>query len=111
MTIYRGLFNDQPYYKGCPLLENLLHHFGISHTTLLDVEILWAEYDKDGYSGKAWVLFRKDGQLYEVNASHCSCYGLEDQWKPQKTSVKSLSMREKVNEETELVDILLAFDN
>lgn len=42
--------------------------------------ILFASYGNEEYEGVAFVIFEKDGKLFEVNASHCSCYGLEDQW-------------------------------
>lgn len=58
-----------------------------------DEEILFAYYSYEDYSGHAFVLFRMDGKLYEVNGSHCSCYGLEDQWDPEETSVKLLRDR------------------
>jgi len=52
--------------------------------------ILYATYDIDGYEGSAFVLFERDGQLYEVHGSHCSCYGLEGQWEPEETTVDAL---------------------
>ncbi|WP_058637013.1 MULTISPECIES: hypothetical protein [Bacteria] len=57
------------------------------------VDILLGYYDCEDYSGEAFVLFRKDGQLFEVNGSHCSCYGLEDQWNPEETNVEVLRHR------------------
>ena len=50
------------------------------------VEVLWASYDYMSYSGYAWVIFTKQGKLYEVNSSHCSCYGLQGTWSPEETS-------------------------
>lgn len=44
------------------------------------VRILFATYTYENYSGSAFVLLEKDGKLFEVNGSHCSCYGLEGQW-------------------------------
>jgi hypothetical protein len=60
-----------------------------------DVEILFASYTYEDYYGRAFVLYRnkKDGQLYEVNGSHCSCYGLEDQWTPEDTNIAVLRHR------------------
>jgi len=58
-----------------------------------NVNILLASYGYENYSGDAFVLFEKDGKLYEVNAAHCSCYGLEDQWSPEETSVEALEFR------------------
>lgn len=57
------------------------------------VEILLASYGQDGYEGDAFILFRKDGKLYEVNGGHCSCYGLEGQWEPEETSIEALRHR------------------
>lgn len=48
-----------------------------------DVKMLFASYGNANYSGDGWVLFEKDGELFEVHGGHCSCYGLEDQWEPE----------------------------
>jgi hypothetical protein len=58
-----------------------------------DNEILFACYDTPSYEGYAIVLFERDGKLYEVHGSHCSCYGLEDQWEPEETTWPALAMR------------------
>ena len=55
--------------------------------------ILFASYGEDNYSGEAWVLFEKDGKLFEVNGRHCSCYGLEEQWEPEEVSLIELENR------------------
>lgn len=44
-----------------------------------NTEVLLASYGTPDYEGYAFVLFLRDGKLWEVNASHCSCYGLEGQ--------------------------------
>ncbi len=62
-------------------------------TNLDGVNILFASYSYENYSGDAFVLFEKDGKLYEVNGSHCSCYGLEGQWAPEETNVQALKYR------------------
>lgn len=56
-------------------------------------EILLASYGTPSYEGYAFVLFRRGGKLYEVNGSHCSCYGLEGQWEPEETTVEALRHR------------------
>lgn len=53
-------------------------------------EILLAWYGNGSYEGSAFVVFRNDGKLYEVNGGHCSCYGLEGQWSPEECTVESL---------------------
>lgn len=66
------------------------------------LEVLFAAYTYEDYEGDAFVLFRKDGKLYEVNGSHCSCYGLSergysgetpDQWEPEETTQDALKHR------------------
>lgn len=58
-------------------------------------KVLFAWYMHECYDGSAFVLVERDGMLYEVNGGHCSCYGLEDQWDPEKTSVEALKHRMK----------------
>lgn len=69
-----------------------------------DIEILFAAYTYEDYSGSAFVLFRQEGKLFEVNGGHCSCYGLSDysyggsnesQWQPEETTIKALEDRNK----------------
>lgn len=62
-------------------------------TTFKGVKILFASYGTDNYSGDAWVLFSKDGKLYETGGSHCSCYGLENQWEPSEVLLAELHNR------------------
>jgi len=65
---------------------------------LNDIEILLAAYTYESYEGDAFVLFRQNGKLYEVNGGHCSCYGLEGQWDPEETTKEALLHR--INEGT-----------
>ncbi|MGL5703611.1 MAG: hypothetical protein ACRCW5_10940 [Cetobacterium sp.] len=74
-------------------LEGMCSDFCIKQDTLDDVEILIAAYVYEDYDGSAFVLFKRDGKLYEVNGSHCSCYGLECQWEPEETTVEALMKR------------------
>jgi len=57
------------------------------------VTILLASYGQWSYEGNAFVLFERGEKLYEVNGSHCSCYGLERQWEPEETTVADLRYR------------------
>ncbi|WP_056683784.1 hypothetical protein [Cytobacillus solani] len=74
-------------------LAHLKSDFEIDDQTLEGVEIMLAFYTYEDYSGDAFVLFRNDSQLYEVNGSHCSCYGLEGQWEPEETTIDVLEHR------------------
>lgn len=46
------------------------------------LSILYADYTYEDYNGDAYVLgYNKEtNKFFEVHGSHCSCYGLEDQW-------------------------------
>lgn len=55
--------------------------------------VLLASYGTPAYEGYGFVLFERDGELYEVNGSHCSCHGLEGQWEPEKTTTEALLHR------------------
>lgn len=63
------------------------------HKKTEDIKILFASYGYANYSGEAFVLFISNNQLYEVNASHCSCYGVEGQWEPEKTDLEAIKFR------------------
>ena len=58
-------------------------------------EIIHACYLNEDYSGEAFVIARSraDGSLFEVNACHCSCNGLEAQWEMESTDIDSLIHR------------------
>lgn len=64
---------------------------------LKGAKLLVSYYELGSSEGEAFVLYEKDGELYEVNGSHCSCYGLEDQWEPTRTTWKALAMRNFYN--------------
>jgi hypothetical protein len=55
-----------------------------------EAHILLASYSTENYAGDAFVLFEQGGKLFEVNGSHCSCYGLEGQWRPEEVDYLSL---------------------
>lgn len=55
--------------------------------------ILLASYYFGENDGDAFVLYKDSGKLYEVNASHCSCYGLEGQWNPEEVLKEELLHR------------------
>lgn len=84
-----------PRWVGAPTSrEALLKDFEISEEELAATgEVLLASYSQECYEGSAFVLLRKDGELYEVNGGHCSCNGLEGQWEPELTTVAALRAR------------------
>ena len=82
--IYLGAFQSR---------SDVISEFDIKYTLLEGATLFLAWYGKDGYEGNALVVYEKDGKLFEVNASHCSCYGLGGKWKPEETSWEALAIR------------------
>jgi hypothetical protein len=74
--------------------KDITDNYGVDESELAGAEVLLAWYGYGSYCGDSFVLFRKDGKLWEVNGSHCSCYGLEGQWSPEETSPEALLKRE-----------------
>lgn len=94
LTPEPGLYlND---WRGFP---DMLRDFRLNEDAVLaaselqGIQVLLASYREANYGGDAFVFFRKDGKLFEVNGSHCSWYGLEGQWWPEETSVEALRYR------------------
>ncbi len=80
------------YLEGFENKEDVIQEFCVPQDQQdFDVLICW--YDVGNWEGSAFVLFEQDGKLYEVYGSHCSCYGLEDQWSPEETSLEALQHR------------------
>ena len=74
-------------------LDDVVREFQISEKDVEGIAVLLAIYTYEDYDGSAFVLFERNNKLYEVNGGHCSCYGLEGQWEPEKTSVEALRHR------------------
>lgn len=101
---------ERVFYGDWDCQEDMLRDFQINKEEVKGYKILFAWYEYADYSGSAFVLLKKGRKLYEVNGSHCSCYGLEDQWSLEETNVEALSKRQHygVNPEiiAELVNVL-----
>jgi hypothetical protein len=76
--MYFGMFHSY---------EDVCSEFQISS---IDGVVLFAAYEYEDYSGDAVVIFMKDGKLFHVDAGHCSCFGLEQQWSPEEMPVEAL---------------------
>jgi hypothetical protein len=84
MAVYLGDFECK---------ADVIEKFSLKLDDLKQCKILLAWYGYGDYDGSAFVLFERDGKLYEVNGGHCSCYGLEGQWEPEVISVEQLMHR------------------
>jgi hypothetical protein len=82
MSIYLNLFEKE---------EDVLMAYCPPEGATDGVTIHLAWYKDEDYQGDSIVIFEKDGQLFEVVGSHCSCYGLEGQWEPHEISWNDLS--------------------
>lgn len=68
-------------------LSKVAKEFKVSEPDMKVKRLLIAYLEENNYDGSAWFLYvGLDDCLYEVNASHCSCYGFEDQWEPSLSS-------------------------
>jgi len=74
-------------------IDQLESVFGLNKGTLDQVEILLASYTESDDAGYAFILFRHQQLLYEVNASHDSLLDFQDQWQPEESSVEALLFR------------------
>lgn len=81
---YIGDFEDK---------QDVENSFALEAGELRDAFVLLAWYGGDCYDGSAFVLFERNGRLYEVNGGHCSCHGLEDQWQPEETTADAIIHR------------------
>jgi hypothetical protein len=68
-------------------------------------KILYANYTYESYSGDALVVFKQGDEYGWVEGGHCSCYGLEDQWRPEMYSAELfLSVLERKLEDSYRMD-------
>lgn len=86
----RVIYKGNPYHGGWSNAEEMLDDFREEASALKGAKVLYALREYGDYDGSCFVLFKRDGKLYDVNGSHCSCYGLEEQWSPEETSVEAL---------------------
>jgi len=84
---------EQPPYKNVEMWEEKKEAMKIAIEKWKSTNILFASYGEANYSGDAFVLFEREGKLFEVNGSHCSCYGLEGQFEPEETTIEAIKYR------------------
>jgi len=84
--IFKGYFNNA---------KDVFEQFYVSQEAQKSIEIIYADYECESYDGYATVFFfnSNTGKYYETYGSHCSCYGLEDQWSPEEIVFEELVKR------------------
>jgi hypothetical protein len=80
-------------WEGFDSKDDIASAYQIHISDLDDAEVLIAKYHTGSYEGSSFVLIQRGKVLYEVNASHCSCYGLEGQWDEEETFLDALKKR------------------
>ena len=60
-----------------------------------DILVAYESVGSWGCDSSSWFLLRdrETGKLFEINGSHCSCYGFEGQFEPEETNVAALQHR------------------
>src|SRR5579872_4317135 len=82
MNIFIGSFNN---------IEDVVKEFaGTSQQDLDGATVYLAWYGHGDWCGAAEVIYERDGRLYWVSGSHCSCTGLEESWSPVETDWATL---------------------
>lgn len=81
---------EQLYLEDFSSWEEVISAYQLSdHKT--EPKYVLASYSVGGYEGSSIVIFGDSiDNLSFVHGSHCSCYGLEGQWDPEDTPLKSL---------------------
>lgn len=74
--------------------EQLAYEFKIPLSTFDNIVRLCGVYGSESYDGDATVFYEDDeGLFFEVSGSHCSCYGLEDTWRPSLVTMEYIRRR------------------
>jgi hypothetical protein len=79
-------------------IEDVIDSYNAPADALKGAKVYLAWYGYGSCDAYSLIIFKKGEKLYEVNGSHCSCYGLEGQWQPEETSWKALAMRNLVSD-------------
>ena len=74
--------------------KHIVSSYEVEQSEIDKYEILVA-YESVGSWGcdsSSWILLKEKstGLLFENHGSHCSCYGFEDQFEPEETTVEYL---------------------
>jgi len=70
--------------------NEVFENFNVPLEEQKGVHFLYAQYECESYEGTAGGIFIRDGRFYLFRGSHCSCYGLEDQWDPEEISLAAM---------------------
>lgn len=84
MQIFNGSFTS---------VRGVEEAFGLPPLALDSYVLLFARYNDEGYEGEARVLYLDEQKIFEVAASHCSCFDLDGMWEPVEVTIEALRLR------------------
>ena len=72
--------------------EDVMRSFDLHPSDQLEEPpFVFAEYDYSNWEGQAEVVYSYNGIIfYYVSGSHCSCFGLEEQWDPEEYDIEAI---------------------
>lgn len=76
-------------------LDDLCKNYQIEREHIDLYEVLFAEYQCGSWEGCSIILLKRGNDFFVVQASHCSCYGLEGQFEPMPTNKEALYLEYK----------------
>lgn len=92
--------SGQPIFDGFSDATDVFDNFNVPYEVRPLIDIIYVNYEMGDYDGSATVwYFRRDTEkYYETYGSHCSCYGLEDQWSDEEICFPELAKRFNMHE-------------
>jgi hypothetical protein len=90
-------YSEKNSYDGTEYLAGIVINKRKNREKLKNMEILIAYEEKDSTDSIAYFLMKnkKNNQLYEIHACHCSCYGYEGQLELEETDIETLENKIK----------------
>lgn len=67
---------------------DVMSEFDVKEQEPAPDHVLLAWYGGGSYEGDAIVIYRRGPEYFINEGGHCSCYGLEGQWDPEKYDSK-----------------------
>jgi hypothetical protein len=96
--VYLGFMKTPILHGWDDVSEIFSNGLGFNTNPPTDMTVLYGAYVQGDYEGDAIVLLRhENGDFYEAGGGHCSCNGLEDQWKPEVTSIEALLTQPRID--------------
>lgn len=70
--------------------EQIVEQYEIPSLLLEGIHLIVAGMWEDSYDAHAFIVFEREGKVFEVQSAHCSCYGHEGQWEPIERPIEAI---------------------